>query len=88
MVVRNALHVRAMAKYLQNGDKLMHLIQVEQQTIDTLVEALEAISSRGFYELNKADSTLLASVRKQIDKREFLTVAEHNAIVQMAIRYL
>ena len=66
----------------------MHLVQVEQQTVDTLVDALEAIQQRGVYEFNSSDKQLLNSVKGQINRREFLTVAEHNAIVQMAIRYL
>lgn len=64
------------------------MINVEQQRIDHLVEALQSQAIRGLYDYNDADKNLLAEASRIINAREFLTVAQHQAIVQMAVRYL
>jgi len=66
----------------------MNIGQVETQTIDSLVNALLSMERGGLYEYTAGDKELLTEASRLINDREFLTVAQHTAIVHMAVRYL
>jgi len=66
----------------------MHIDQIENQTPDVLVEALEHMRDKGFFALSEGEAGLIKEVRRVIGSRGFLTVGQHNALVRLSIKYL